>query len=187
MSRFVRAILTAIAFILLTSLARAADLRQFGDAPLYAVQFVDRLEGWACGADGVVWHSIDGGKTWERQPTGTRATLRALHFLTPYTGFAVGREELPHGGSVGVVRATSDGGSKWATLSDKQLPGLNAVKFFDEKRGLVAGDGSDQFPTGVFVTTDGGNSWHAAAGPRCPSWVACDFSDSQTGSLAGAW
>ncbi len=40
----------------------AADLRQFGDAPLHAIQFVDRLEGWACGADGVVWHSIDGGK-----------------------------------------------------------------------------------------------------------------------------
>lgn len=187
MSRLVRAILTAIACILLASSARAADLRQFGDAPLHAVQFVDRMEGWACGAEGVVWHSIDGGKTWERQPTGTRATLRSLHFLTPYTGFAVGREELPHSGSVGVVLVTTDGGFKWTTLSDKQLPGLNAVKFFDEKRGLVAGDGSDQFPTGVFVTTDGGNNWHAAPGPRCPSWVACDFSDSQTGSLAGAW
>ena len=44
----------------------------FEDAGVHAVQFVDASEGWACGDDGVVWHSIDGGKNWERQKTGTR-------------------------------------------------------------------------------------------------------------------
>ena len=33
----------------------------------------------------------DGGATWERQPTGTLASLRAVRFLTPYFGWAVGR------------------------------------------------------------------------------------------------
>ena len=45
--------------------------------PLRCIQFVDENEGWAAGDDGVVWHTINGGKTWERQPTGTRASLRA--------------------------------------------------------------------------------------------------------------
>lgn len=188
MRRFRGALAVLPVLLLLSQSTPAADLRQAGDAPLHAVQFVDRMEGWAVGAEGIVWHSIDGGKSWERQPTGTRATLRALHFLTPYTGYVVGREEMPHGaGSIGIVLMTTDGGLKWSKVSDKQLPGLNAVRFFDERRGLVAGDGSDQFPTGVFVTTDGGASWHAAPGPRCPTWVACDFSDAQTGALAGAW
>src|SRR5262249_8783794 len=93
--------------------AWAGDLRNFADAPLYAVQFVDTNEGWAVGDEGVVWHTIDGGRTWERQPTGVRTSLRSLHFLNPYTGWIAGREELPHGGSGGVVLFTRDGGLKW--------------------------------------------------------------------------
>ena len=74
---------------------RAADLRNFEDASLHAVQFWDTREGWAVGDEGVIWHTIDGGKHWERQPSGVRASLRSLHFLDPYTGWVVGREELP--------------------------------------------------------------------------------------------
>ena len=57
--------------------ATAGDLRHFDDAALHAVQFVDANEGWAVGDDGAVWHSIDGGGNWERQPTGVRGSLRA--------------------------------------------------------------------------------------------------------------
>src|SRR5262245_66312894 len=92
----------------------AADLRHFDDAPLRAVQFVDVNEGWAVGDEGAIWHTIDSGKTWERQPSGVRASLRAVQFLNPFTGWVVGRQELPHGGgSVGVVLVTRDGGLKW--------------------------------------------------------------------------
>src|SRR5436309_1109809 len=108
--------------------ARAADLRNFEDAALHAVQFVDRHEGWAVGDEGVVWHTIDGGRNWERQPTGTRAALRGLHFLTPYTGWVAGREELPHGaGSLGVLLVTRDGGLKWQRVAVDRLPGLEGV------------------------------------------------------------
>jgi photosystem II stability/assembly factor-like uncharacterized protein len=166
----------------------ATDTRPFEDAPLRAIQFVDKQEGWAAGADGVVWHTIDGGKHWERQPTGTRTALRAVHFLNPYTGWAVGREELPNGGgSTGVVLFTDDGGLRWTRLPGPPLPGLNCVRFFDDRTGLVAGDGSDLLPAGLFATRDGGRTWHPAPGPRCPTWLACDFRDPETGVLAGAW
>ena len=78
---------------------RAADFRNFDDAALNAVQFVDGKEGWAAGDEGVVWHTIDGGKNWDRQSTAVRASLRAVHFLNPFTGWVAGREELPKGGS----------------------------------------------------------------------------------------
>ena len=64
----------------------SSDLRNFDDAALHAVQFVDANEGWAVGDEGVIWHTIDGGGTWERQPSGTRASLRAVSFVTPFTG-----------------------------------------------------------------------------------------------------
>src|SRR5262245_39149743 len=165
----------------------AEDLPHFGDAALRSIQFADENEGWAAGDDGVVWHTIDGGKTWERQPTGTRASLRAVHFLNPYSGWAVGRTELPGGGSSGVVLATSDGGLHWKVVSTNSVPGLNLVKFFGERIGVAAGDGSEVFPSGLFTTLDGGRTWKPVPGTRNPSWLCGDFTDPETGVLAGAW
>src|SRR5437868_2002126 len=106
----------------------AANPCHFDDAPLRAVQFVDANEGWAVGDEGVIWHTIDGGKNWERQPSGVRASLRAVHFLTPFMGWVAGRQELPYaGGSAGVLLVTRDGGCKWQPVSISTLPGLNCV------------------------------------------------------------
>jgi photosystem II stability/assembly factor-like uncharacterized protein len=137
-----------------------ADPSPFDYASLRAVQFVDAKEGWAVGDQGVIWHTIDGGKTWERQVSGTKASLRGICFLSPYQGYVVGRNELPNRvGSVGVLLMTTDGGSTWKTLSSSSMPGLQVVKFFDEKNGLAAGDHTDLFPLGVFTTQDGGLTW----------------------------
>ncbi len=180
------------AFVLLLSAAtvRADGLRYFDDASINAVQFVDDKEGWAVGDEGVIWHSIDGGKNWERQPTGVRASLRSVYFFpeAPTIGWAVGREELPNGaGSSGVLLFTDDGGWKWRRVLLNTMPGLNFVRFLDAKTGYVAGDGSDQLPTGLFVTKDSGRSWQPVQGPRCPSWLAADFADKGDLALAGSW
>ncbi len=157
--------------------------------PLCAVQFVDNgKEGWAVGDEGVIQHTIDGGQTWERQATGTRASLRSLAFLTPYVGWVVGREEQPHErGSIGVLLFTRDGGQTWQRQLTNALPGLNQVKFLDAKIGFIIGDGTEHFATGVFKTTDGGGHWEPVPGPRAVSWLAGDFQDAQTGILGGAW
>lgn len=167
--------------------ALAANLPSYDDAALRAVRFVDAREGWAVGDEGVIWHTIDGGKTWERQPSGTRASLRAVQFLTPYTGFVVGRVELPNGaGSQGVVLSTADGGATWREMTSTLLPGLNAVQFFDENRGVIAGDGTDAFPAGVFSTSDGGKTWAMLRGLRAKSWCRITFTDLETGVVTGS-
>jgi photosystem II stability/assembly factor-like uncharacterized protein len=185
----------ALSMIVLTALyssARGADLRNFEDAALRAVQFWDNREGWAVGDEGVIWHTIDGGQHWERQPSGVRASLRGLHFLDPYTGWVVGREELPNGsGSAGVVLFTKDGGLTWQRLLPNLLPGLHRVRFVNEadgyKVGYLVGDGSDAHPSGVFVTSDGGRNWQPVPGTRSSSWLAAAFGDNGEGALAGAW
>src|SRR5262245_29383183 len=164
----------------------AANPCHYDDAPLRAVHFVDANEGWAVGDEGVIWHSIDGGKNWERLPSGQRSSLQSLHFLSPYVGWVAGREELPGGGSSGVVLYTKDGGLSWRRLLNNSLPGLHLVRFVDEKTGYLAGEGSDQFPSGVFATTDGGRTWQPVAGPRAPAWRGGDF-DAEGGALGGAW
>ena len=187
-----RAIATILSTILLLAAiprAHAVDLRHFDDATLRSVQFVDANRGWAVGDDGVVWHSQDGGKKWQRQATGLRASLRSVHFLLPYQGIGwiAGREELPGGGSVGVLLFTRDGGKSWERQLPNALPGLNQVRFIDLQTGFLLGDGSDQFSSGVFKTTDAGRSWEPVKGPRTSSWLAGDYQDAHTGVLAGAW
>jgi photosystem II stability/assembly factor-like uncharacterized protein len=180
-----------LAVVLVAALGAPAPAQPpiaFADAGLHAVQFVDASEGWACGDDGTVWHSIDGGKKWERQLTETRASLRGLHFVTEYTGWAVGRLEAPNGTSVGVMLKTTDGGLKWEQVGLNVMPGLNAVRFYDEKNGFVCGDSSDAFPTGVFTTTDGGLKWEPVKGPRLPSCRSADVVLATKGALiGGAW
>jgi photosystem II stability/assembly factor-like uncharacterized protein len=164
----------------------AAAPANYGDAPLYTVHFVDREEGWAAGDEGVIWHTIDGGNNWERQPTGVHASLRSICFLTPYLGWVAGRAERS-GGSLGVVLFTDDGGLHWRTQNESRLPGVNCVRFLDQRTGYAAGDGTDQFPAGVFKTGDGGRTWKPLAGPRATSWYALDLGNAGDGILAGAW
>ena len=167
--------------------ARRGDLPHFDDAALRAVQFIDDREGWAVGDDGVVWHTIDGGKNWERQPTGVRASLRSVQFVNPYVGWIAGREELPGGGSAGVVLYTHDGGVKWRRLLVNALPGLNLVRFVDAKTGYLAGDGSEQYPAGLFATTDSGQTWAPGARDRAALPGGRATSTARAAALAGAW
>ena len=164
-----------------------ARLRHPEDAALHAVQFVDASEGWAVGDEGVIWHTIDAGKEWELVPSHVRASLRSVCFLNPYLGWVAGRDELPDGQSAGVLLFTADGGVTWKRVLLNALPGLNVVRFADEKTGYLAGDGSDQHPSGLFVTTDSGRTWEPAPGPRVASWLAGDFGGGNGGALAGAW
>ena len=164
----------------------AGEPHNFEDAALHAVQFVDKSEGWAVGDDGVIWHTIDAGKVWEARVQRRSRLLRSVCFLNPYFGWIAGREELADGGSAGVLLCTPDGGVTWKRVLANTLPGLNAVRFADDKTGYLLGDGSDQYPSGLFVTRDGGRNWQPVPGPRVPSWLAGDFAG-KGGALAGVW
>ena len=158
------------------------------DAALRAVQFLDADIGYAVGDEGVILKTIDGGKTWELLPSGVRGSLRSVHMLTPLAGWVVGREELSHGaGSAGIVLCTQDGGESWRRLYTDTIPGLNHVRFGDANTGCMAGDGTDQYPTGIFVTNDGGRHWQPVSGPRCTTWLGGDFLNGKNAALAGAW
>src|SRR5258708_25209637 len=110
-------LLVAALLVLTSSRIAAAPAAHPSDAAIRSIQFVDEREGWAVGDDGAIWHSIDGGMNWEPQTSGMRGSLRAVHFLTPYTGWIVGRVELPGGNSRGIVLATTDGGVEWDLIS----------------------------------------------------------------------
>ena len=122
--------------------------------------FVDSIEGWAVGADGLILHSIDSGKNWERQPSGSTARLNDIFFATPYIGWAAGEMALDSElGTGGVILATANGGANWFELSRNTLPGLKAIQFRDVKTGIVTVMGN---PSTLQATTDGGLHWQNA-------------------------
>jgi len=49
-------------------------------------------------------------KTVEKQQSGVRGSLRSICLVTPFRGEAwiAGREELPHGGSIGILLVTRE-------------------------------------------------------------------------------
>ena len=186
-----RYLVLSLAFAAFAARASANEaLRHAEDATLRSAFFIDHKEGWVVGDEGAILHTLNGGRTWQRQATGMRSSFRSVHFLNPDIGWVVGREELPYGmGSVGVVLYTNNGGLEWKVQQQlaKVLPGLNQIRFVDAKTGFMVGDGSDQFPFGVFKTSDAGRSWEPVVGPRTTSWLAGDFYDGRNGMLAGAW
>jgi photosystem II stability/assembly factor-like uncharacterized protein len=76
---------------------------------LVAVFFVDREQGWAVGHDGVVLHTADAGKTWQRQrdgrPNEADVPLLDVWFRDANSGYAVG--------AFGTLLETNDGGGSW--------------------------------------------------------------------------
>ena len=72
--------LALLALVAGTTKVQATEHQHYGDANLYAIQFVGDGEGWACGDEGVILHTIDGGKNWERVSSGTRGSLNRFAF-----------------------------------------------------------------------------------------------------------
>lgn len=170
----------------------------FNDAELTSIAFVDADNGWAVGDRGVIWHTADGGRNWQRQDSPTTARLESVCFVDPQTGWAVGGSHQPythHG--IGVVLRTTDAGASWQNVSGTNLPVLRRVKFFGGRQGIALGESSPLYPGGVFVTPDGGKTWStlvlqldqagAPVGTKLDPavrWVAGDFLNVQGGLVA---
>ena len=111
-------------------------------------------EGWASGMNGTVIHTADGGRTWDKQKTGTSQALEGLFFLDAQHGWAVGW--------AGTILRTTDGGKTWQTIkADEAQWSLSSVYFKDEKVGWAVG-----FAGQILHSVDGGLKWKVAQEPR---------------------
>lgn len=87
------------------------------DAQLHDVRFVGDRAGWAVGERGVIWHSGDGGATWQLQSSGVNCELYSVCFLTDRVGWVAGGGTAPFTHvPYGVLLFTRDGGATWARL-----------------------------------------------------------------------
>jgi photosystem II stability/assembly factor-like uncharacterized protein len=79
---------------------------------LVAAHFPSASQGWAVGHDGVILHTADGGKSWQRQrdgrPDEADVPLLDVWFRDERNGYAVG--------AFGTLLETNDGGAHWQSV-----------------------------------------------------------------------
>ena len=176
----------AVGVLTAAAAEQATPMPQQDDARLNAVQFVGRQNGWAVGERGVIWQTVDGGRTWQIVSSPVHCGLRAISFLTDRVGWIVGGGDVGYTRlGYGVVLATRDAGRTWTLLGRDVLPPLFAVRFFDGQTGIVAGEATAEFPTGLATTRDGGKTWQSMPGPKQSGWRCADFVAPAVGVVGG--
>ncbi len=128
---------------------------------LAAVSFEDQQDGWAIpftsqGEDYLVYHTSDGGSTWQVQsmpvPEGDWQPLQ-ISFIDPANGWATYRLMTSNIFSLGKLLKTEDGGNTWTALD---LPIGEKVFFENPLTGWTAGGVGENE---LYVTADGGLTW----------------------------
>ena len=103
-----------------------------GAEPMYDIEMPDEQTIVACGRNGNIMHSADGGLNWSAIKAAEN-NLVSLDFPDAQHGWACGKQ--------GALVKTSDGGTSW---SAQTVPGnfdFNDVDFVDSQNGWLAGPG----------------------------------------------
>ncbi len=115
-----------------------------------SVCFVDTSNGWlVSGSSGFIFHTSDGGRTWDPQDLGERAYIATVTFVDNQYGWVAG------GNTNGVIFRTTNSGKSWVrgTTPPDGLP-LISLQFFGRDTGFSASQNNM-----ILKTTDGGRTW----------------------------
>ena len=74
-----------------------------------SADFVDAFVGYACGSNGLLMKTTDGGETFTELNPGTSVFLYDVDFIDADTGYV--------GGASGLLIKTTDGGANWTTIT----------------------------------------------------------------------
>jgi photosystem II stability/assembly factor-like uncharacterized protein len=136
---------------------------------------VDDLHGWACGDDGLVYRTVDGGASWDTAVLPSR--VGDVCFIDQETGWA-----CTSGTS---VYKSTDGGANWVFQVNHSAPysSFNAISFVDSRNGWVVG--GVQVGGNSYGTTDSGFSWKEIQGAREHYLQSLCFVDTRHGWAVG--
>lgn len=139
---------------------------------LYAAKLIDSQNGYVVGAFGAVFHTSDGGRTWEAQKTPTQEYLFSVDFSSPQHGVAVGKD--------GTILTTEDGGATWTTRDSGTERNLFSVVYAAPQHVWAVGDWGT-----VLESKDGGATWSNRSLKDDVVLTSQSWPDEQHGFIAG--
>jgi photosystem II stability/assembly factor-like uncharacterized protein len=149
---------------------------------LSGVDMADALHGWTVGYEttylkGRIYHTGDGGASWQRQFDWGADVLRAVAALDAQTAIIVGGDNY----SGPIRHRTTDGGATWHILNVPINTFFYDVFFLDSRTGwMVGGNGGN-----IVKTIDGGNTWSVQSTPAQYTLASIHFSDANNGWAGG--
>src|SRR5205814_1285993 len=99
-----RAALLVLVPLAASARATPVSLREVRQG-LFGTCFATDRDGWMVGELGRIFHTADGGETWERQDAGTKRPFLTITCLDARSAWIAGKE--------GIVYGTTDGGVTW--------------------------------------------------------------------------
>lgn len=99
---------------------------------LNSVFFINQKTGWAAGAEGKIYATINGGKFWREQNSNVTKNLSDIFFINTAEGFAIGEE--------GTILHTTTAGNVWEVEETVSKHKLERI-FFVGQKGFAVGFG----------------------------------------------
>ncbi|MBS1493235.1 MAG: T9SS type A sorting domain-containing protein [Bacteroidetes bacterium] len=122
-------------------------LNNIGGNYLRRVQFVNSLTGWACGGNGTLIKTTNGGNNWSVVSNGTTSFLTCIYFIDENTGW-IGSEDA-------VVKKTTNGGVSWYSAPILTNDFSADFFFLNDQTGYITSHDNK-----IHKTTNGGLSWN---------------------------
>ncbi|MBK9097714.1 MAG: T9SS type A sorting domain-containing protein [bacterium] len=123
---------------------------------LNSLSFIDSVTGWVSGDSGLIFHTSNGGKDWQKQYENDSLNIVNIFFLDEQNGWASGYSQYYEPYGTFILR-TTDGGNHWN--SEYLRLGeviVHSFYFLDSLTGFAVGG-----PQVFHRTTDGGSNWNA--------------------------
>lgn len=120
-----------------------------------SIYFLDERYGWACGRNGLIVRTVDGGRTWTSVATRTKADIIDIGFVDRDFGWAaVNSNEIEE--FLGGYLETKDGGRSWESVPLPKQVSLSPLIFTSRNHGCGLASRSE-----IFCTFNG-RDWAAA-------------------------
>lgn len=139
---------------------------------LYDAHFTTANEGWVVGGFGTIFHTRDGGDTWQQQVSRTAEQLYGVDFADAQNGWVVGR--------TGIILHTKDGGNSWEAQKSGNEKHLFTVAALDPQRAWAVGDWGV-----ILATRDSGKTWEDRSLTRDVVLYGQSWPDAQHGWIVG--
>ena len=136
------------------------------------ITFINEKEGWYVNGYGSIYHTQNGGETWEKQLEKKGTFFRCIAFVDSLRGFAgtVGTDYFPNVTDTIPLYGTSDGGKTWnpVSYSGPYVKGLCAMDIVKEQfinhgktdyKIHIYAVGRVGSPANMMVSHDGGVTW----------------------------
>ncbi|HXG68124.1 MAG TPA: YCF48-related protein [Blastocatellia bacterium] len=132
--------------------------------------FIDKQTGWAGGHKGAIYHTEDGGRTWNAQKSELEVSegplhqtpeghlmfsIQGIHFVDRENGFAAASSQT--GDDKGRMLKTTNGGQSWARTWIVEDSGVQDVFFLTPMIGWAATERGRY----IYYSEDGGKYWNA--------------------------